>query len=163
MHLQMPWSIRVALRASVVVFLAAGLVQAAGLQSLAGTWELNVAKSRFTPGTEIKSQTRTYEVNGNEVKQSTDSVDSQGRLVHNHWVARYDGKDYPLEDNPDADTIAIKQTGELTGVTLLKKNGKVVQTVTRTLSEDGKICTFEYKGTNAKGQKIDNLLVFERR
>jgi hypothetical protein len=39
----------------------------------------------------------------------------------------------------------------------------VVQTVTRTLSTDGRTCTFEYKGTNAKGQKIDNLLVFERR
>ncbi len=163
MRLQTLSSIRVALLGSVIMFLAGGSAQADGLKSLAGTWELNVAKSRFTPGTEIRSQIRTYEIQGDEVKQSTDSVDHQGRPVHSQWVARYDGKDYPLDDNPDADTIAIKQTGELTAVTSLKKNGKVVQTVTRTLSADGKTCTFEYKGTNSKGQKIDNLLVFDRR
>jgi len=145
------------------LFFAAALVRAEGLQSLAGVWELNVSKSRFTPGTEVKSQTRIYEVTGNQVKQSTDSVDSLGRQVHNQWAARYDGREYPLEDNPDADTIAVRETGERTGVTTLKKNGKVVQTVTRTLSPDGKTCTFEYKGTNSKGEKIDNLLVFEKR
>src|SRR5919197_6299318 len=104
MRPQMPFSVpsvHLALCASAVLLLAIGAVHAAGLMSLAGVWELNVAKSRFTPGTEIKSQTRTYEVNGDQVKQSTDSVDNLGRQVHNHWLARYDGKDYPLEDNPD--------------------------------------------------------------
>lgn len=162
MRIQLPLSTRVALCASLILCMAAAPVHADGLQSLAGVWELNVAKSRFTPGTEIQSQTRIYQVNGKEVKQATDSIDSQGRHVYNHSVVHYDGKDYPLEDNPDADTIAVKETGELTAVTVLKKNGKVVQAVTRTLSPDGKTCTFEYKGTNAKGQKIDNLLVFEK-
>src|SRR5689334_4258670 len=98
------------------------------LEQLAGIWELNVAKSRFTPGTEMKAQTRLYEVKGREVKQSIDSIDGQGRAVHNSSTAVYDGKDHPLDDNPDADTIAVKQTGPLTGVTTLKKGGKVVQT-----------------------------------
>ena len=163
MSTQKPSGISAALWLSMSLFLATALTHAAGLQSLAGVWELNVSKSRFTPGTEIQSQTRTYEVNGNRVKQSIESVDSQGRHLRNTSVIHYDGKDYPLDDNPDADTIAAKETGALTAVTVLKQDGKVVQTVTRTLGADGKTCTFEYKGTNSKGQKIDNLLVFERR
>lgn len=163
MSMRLPSSVRAGLWASTVLFLATALTQAAGLEALAGVWELNVSKSRFTPGTEIKSQTRTYEVKGNLVKQSIASVDSQGRSLRNESVIHYDGKDYPLDDNPDADTISARETGERTAVTVLKQDGKVVQTVTRTLGADGKTCTFEYKGTNAKGQKIDNLLVFERR
>ncbi len=131
--------------------------------SIAGTWQLNVARSRFTPGTEIKSQTRVYEVNGSRVKQITDSVDAEGRPVHNVWTARYDGKDYPLKGNPDADTISVTPIGSLTTKSVLKKDGKVVQTVLRTLSADGQTCTFKYDGVNRQGMKIDNLLVFDKR
>ena len=154
---------RIALGFLLVSYLSVAGVRAEGLEQLAGVWDLNVARSRFTPGTEMKAQTRVYEVKGREVKQSIDSIDGQGRAVHNSSTAVYDGKDHPLDDNPDADTITAKETGPLTGVTTLKKDGKVVQTVTRTLSADGKTLTFHYQGSNAKGLKVDNLLVFEKR
>jgi hypothetical protein len=35
---------------------------------LAGTWELNLAKSKFTNIPALKSQTRTYEVTGQQEK-----------------------------------------------------------------------------------------------
>ena len=143
--------------------LSASGVRAEGLEPIAGAWELNVAQSHFTPGTEMKAQTRVYEVQGREVKQSIDSIDDQGRAVHNSSTVVYDGKDHPLDDNPDADTIAAKLTGPMTAVTMLKKDGKVVQTVTRTLSADGKTLTFRYEGSDAKGRKVDNLLVFQKR
>jgi hypothetical protein len=143
--------------------LSAAGAKAGGLEQMAGVWDLNVAKSRFTPGTEIKAQTRVYEVKGHGLKQSIDSVDGQGRAVHNGATIIYDGQDHSLDDNPDADTISAKETGPLTAVTTLKKAGKVVQTVTRTLSADGKTLTFRYEGSNAKGLKVDNLLVFEKR
>lgn len=154
---------RIALGLIFVLCLSVAGVWAEGLEQMAGTWDLNVAKSRFTPGTEMKAQTRVYEVKGREVKQSIDSIDGQGMAVHNSSTVVYDDKDHPLDDNPDADTIAVKQTGPLTGVTTLKKNGKVVQQVTRTLSADGKTLTFRYEGSNATGLKVDNLLVFEKR
>ncbi len=131
--------------------------------SIAGTWQLNVARSKFTPGTEIKAQTRVYEVKGTEVKQIIDSVDAEGREVHSTWTAHYDGQDYALEGNPDANTIAVTQIDRFTTRSILKKDGKVVQTVERKLGKDGKTCTFKYDGANAKGMKIDNLLVFDRK
>ena len=159
----LPRPLRLAVSIGVALCLAVAVAQADGLQALAGVWDLNVGKSRFTPGTEIKAQRRVYEVKGNEVKQSIDSIDAQGRAVHNQSTARYDGQEHPLDDNPDANTIAVEQTDALTGVTTLRKNGKVVQTVTRTISDDGNTLTFRYEGTNAKGQRIDNVLVFDKR
>jgi hypothetical protein len=44
-----------------------------------------------------------------------------------------------------------------------KKAGKVVITGTRTISPDGKVMTITSKGTNALGQTIDNVEVFEKR
>jgi hypothetical protein len=148
---------------SLALSLVVMTASAGNLRLLAGTWELDVARSKFTPGTEIKSQLRTYQVNGDEVEQSIDSVDPSGRLLHNHSTARYDGKDYPLDDNPDANTIVVEQSGDLTTVTKLKKDGAVVQTVTRTLAADGKTFAIHYEGRNSKGSRIDNLLYFNKR
>lgn len=131
--------------------------------SIAGTWELNIGSSTFTPGTEIKKQTRTYSVKGTEVRQVTDSIDAQGRVVHSSFKAHYDGKEYPLEGNPDADSITVTSVDAYSAKSVLKKDGKVVQTVERALSKDGKSCTFRYKGVNAAGKAIDNTLVFDRR
>lgn len=131
--------------------------------SIAGTWELNVASSTFTPGTEIKKQTRVYTIKGNEVRQVTDSIDAQGRAVHSSFKAHYDGKEYPLEGNPDANSITVTSVDAYSARSVLKKDGKVVQTVDRTLSKDGKSCTFRYKGVNAAGKTIDNTLVFDRK
>jgi ribosomal protein S18 len=44
----------------------------------------------------------------------------------------------------------------------IKKDGKVVQTLTRVVSEDGKTMTVRVKGTNAQGQPVDNVAVREK-
>ena len=44
-----------------------------------------------------------------------------------------------------------------------KRAGKVVITGTRTISPDGKVMTITSKGTNALGQTIDDVEVFEKR
>ena len=39
---------------------------------LVGTWELNVAKSKYSPGPAAKSETRTYFVVGQDIKGYVD-------------------------------------------------------------------------------------------
>jgi hypothetical protein len=39
----------------------------------------------------------------------------------------------------------------------------VVQTSTRVVSKDGKTLTLTAKGTNAKGQAVNDVLVFDKR
>ena len=43
-----------------------------------------------------------------------------------------------------------------------KKGDKVVATSTRVVSEDGKTMTVTVKGTNAQGQAVDNVTVWEK-
>jgi hypothetical protein len=46
---------------------------------------------------------------------------------------------------------------------MLKKwRWKVVQTQTRVMSPDGKTLTFPGTGTNAKGEQINNIAVYDK-
>jgi hypothetical protein len=44
----------------------------------------------------------------------------------------------------------------------LKKAGKVVQTVNRKVSQDGKMLTMTFKGTNGKGQAVNSVEIYDR-
>jgi hypothetical protein len=126
-----------------------------------GTWTLNVAKSKFTTAPPM-SDRRTYAVSGDSMKQTTDRVDSQGKSFHIESTAKYDGKDYPITGNPDADTVAVTRVDTYTAKATLKKGGKPVIHTERTVAKDGKTMTIKTKGTNARGEKIDNVLIFEK-
>jgi hypothetical protein len=128
----------------------------------AGTWELNVAKSTFSPGPAPKSLTRTFEVNGADVKYTAKGVDAAGKPTLLEYSAKYDGKDYPVTGSQDFDTISLKQVDPATSVATLKKGGKLVQTTTRVVSKDGKTLTLTVKGKNAKGQAVNNVMVFDK-
>ena len=127
-----------------------------------GTWKLNVAKSKYEPGPAPKSLTVTIEPSGQGVKVTTKGVDAQGKPIETSYTANYDGKDYPVAGQPDWDAIALKRIDATTVEMSRKKAGKVVQTVTRVVSKDGKVYTSTAKGTNGKGETINNVLVFEK-
>jgi hypothetical protein len=129
-----------------------------------GTWELNLAKSKYSPGPPPMSETRTYErFKTDGVKATFHRVDAAGKKLTITFSAMYDGKDYPYMGIPDGpDTIALKQVDAHTLEATLKSKGKVVQTSRTVLSPDGKTRTSTLTGTNATGQKIDNVVVFEK-
>lgn len=139
----------------------AARVSAQSTDPVNGTWNLNLAKSKFSTSTPT-SEKRTYEVSGDSVKQTTDRVRSQGKPLHMEFTAKYDGKDYPITGNPDADTIAVTRIDAYNTKSTLKKAGKAVIHTTRSVAKDGKTMTVKTKGTNAAGEKIDNVLVFEK-
>src|SRR5215475_10775070 len=94
----------------VVAFLAVCLVATSSLSSFAqtdpiiGTWKLNLAKSKLSPGPPPKSQTLTYEAVGQGVKVTVKGTDAEGKLIDIQSTANYDGKDYPVTGNPNWDT-----------------------------------------------------------
>ncbi len=128
-----------------------------------GTWELNVAKSKFEPGPGPQKQTRTYESDGQTVKHISKGVNAEGKATQVEYTASYDGKDHPMTGNPVADTISLKRIDDVTTEATLKKAGKVVSTTTRVISKDGKEMTFTTTGTNSKGEAINNTLVFDKK
>jgi len=138
-------------------------VSAQAADPASGTWELNLAKSKFSPGPAPKSLTRTYEVTGADVKYSLKGMDAEGKPILVEYSAKYDGKDYPVTGSPDFDAISFKRVDGGATEATLKKGGKVVQTSKRAVSKDGKTLTLTTTGTNAKGQTINNVSVFDKR
>ena len=152
----------------VVAFLALCLFATSSLSSFAqtdpiiGTWKLNLTKSKLIPGPPPKSETITYEAVGQGVKVTVKGTDAEGKPINTQYTANYDGKDNPVTGNPDWDTQAWKRIDANTGESTRKKAGKVVSTATRVVSKDGKTMTLTEKGVNAKGEKISNIIVYEK-
>ena len=147
-----------------VVFALFGIQSAAqSTDPIVGTWELNVAKSKYSPGPAPKSESRTYMIAGQDIKATSKGVDGTGKPTAGEWTVNYDGKDRPQTGNPDADALSLKRIDASTTEFTQKRAGKVVMTGTRTISRDGKVMTITTKGTNAKGQTINDMEVFEKR
>ena len=148
-----------------VALVGLAALQAAGQATdpLIGTWELNVAKSKVSPGPAPKSETRTYVMAGQDIKATSTGVDASGKPTAGEWTINYDGKDRPMTGSANADTLSLKRVDDHTVSFPQKRAGKVVITGTRTLSADGKVMTITTKGTNSKGQPISDVQVFDKR
>ena len=148
----------------VVVLALSGIQLAAqATDPVVGTWELNVAKSMYSPGPAPRSETRTYVAAGQDVRASSKGVDSTGKPTAAEWTVNYNGRDRPETGNPDADMLSLKRIDAFNTEFTEKRAGKVVITGTRSISRDGKVMTITTKGTNARGQTINNVEVFEKR
>jgi hypothetical protein len=126
-----------------------------------GTWKVNLAKSKYTPGPPPKSLTVKFEPADKGVKTTAELVNADGTASKSVYTANYDGKDYPITGSALADTVSIKWDDKhLKRVD--KKAGKVVQTFDRVVSADGKTLTIKHKGKNAKGEDVNNLIVLDK-
>ena len=129
---------------------------------LVGTWKLDVAKSKYSPGPAPKSLTLKIDAAGDGEKVVADGVRGDDTPIHVEYSAQYDGKDHPITGSPMADSVSLKRLDANTTERTDKKNGKVTQTLTRKVSDDGKTVTVTYKGADAQGQPTDTSAVFEK-
>src|SRR5712691_1989940 len=124
-----------------------------------GTWKLDVAKSKYSPGPGFKSLTLKFEVTKDGIKLTTDGVSGEGKAVHGGWVSKFDGKEVPWEGNPEADTASPKKIDDNSYENTWRKGGKVTIAVKVVVSKDGKTLTGTQTGTNSKGQAVNNTEV----
>jgi hypothetical protein len=127
-----------------------------------GNWKLDVAKSKFSPGPAPKSQTRAYKATADGIDMTYTGVAADGSAVNGKSTFKYDGKDYPITGSADFDVLSLKRIDATTIESTQKKAGKVVGTTIRSVSGDGKVMTLKSKGTSAKGQAYDNVMVFDK-
>ena len=153
-----------------IVVVVLGVVLGAGLERLSaqasdpriGTWKLNVAKSKYSPGPPPKSQTLTVEPSGQGEKVTSEVVNADGTSTTTQYTANFDGKDYPLTGSAIADMVSLKRIDARTTERTDKKGGAVAQTIRRVVSADGKTMNVTVKGKNAQGQAVSNVIVFEK-
>ena len=142
--------------------LASGVFAQSTPNSELGNWKLNVEKSKYSPGPPPKSAMITMVAAGNGVKYSSKGVNAEGKPTGQEYTANYDGKDVPLTGSLIADTTSLKRVDAQTVERVDKKGGKVVQTVRRAYAKDGKSFTATIKGTNAKGEPVNNAAFYEK-
>ncbi len=148
---------------AVVALFASGIAVAAQAPDPAvGSWNLNVAKSKFSPGPAPKSTTATISATGTTYKVVVVAVSADGAKVNWEYSANFDGKPHPVKGNPDGDMVVAKRVNATTVETTYTLKGKPTTSNSRVVSADGKTMTVTSTGTNAQGQKINNVQVFER-
>jgi ketosteroid isomerase-like protein len=127
-----------------------------------GTWNLNVAKSKFSPGPPSRSLILTVEPSGMGEKVTAQIVDGSGTRTETQYTANYDGKESPLIGAPSPTMVSLRRIDSHRTERTDTRDGKVIQTFSRVVSTDGKTMTVTVKGTNAQGRAINDVLIFEK-
>jgi hypothetical protein len=126
-----------------------------------GTWKLNDAKSKLSPGAP-KNHTVIYAAEGDKVKITVDGTDSDGKPVHNEWTGKFDGKDYPVTGDTNSDMRSYKKINDHTLDFTVKQGGKVITTGRVVVAADGKSRVVTTSGTDAKGNKVESIAVYDK-
>ncbi len=126
-----------------------------------GTWKLNEAKSKFSPGA-TKNNSVVYAPAGDMVKVTVDGVDKDGKAEHNEWTGKFDGKDYPVVGSAGYDSRAYTKVDDHKMSMTIKKAGKVVATGTIVVSADGKSRTVTTVGSDPKMTAMNNTGVYDK-
>jgi hypothetical protein len=126
-----------------------------------GTWKLNEAKSKISPGG-MKNHTVIYEASGDNVKVIVEGTDSSGKAVRNEWTGKFDGKFYPVTGDPTSDTRSYKQVNARTLTLTAKRGSKVTLTGRIVVSADGKTRTVTTTATDANGKKSHTTAVYDK-
>jgi hypothetical protein len=150
----------VSLAACCTILLSTSVVLAA--DNWLGTWKLDLAKTKYSPGPAPKSLTLKFEATPGGIKFTGDGVSAEGKPVHSMFSSKFDGKDVPYEGNPDADTASPKKIDDNGYDNTWKKGGKATITAKVVVSPDGKTITITQTGTNAKGEAVNNTIVYNK-
>jgi hypothetical protein len=121
-----------------------------------GTWKLNEAKSKLSPGLP-KNTTVVVEAAGDQVKATVDGVDADGKPTHNEWTGKFDGKDYPVTGDPSSDARSYKKVDDRTLDLAIKKDGKTTMSGQIVVSADGKTRTVTVSRADAPGKKSKSV------
>ena len=128
----------------------------------AGTWKLNPAKSRYSPGPAPKSNVITIVIASDTLKITSQGTDGSDKPTSTSYTATFDGKDNPIKGQPAYDTVSHKRIDANTTEQTRKKEGKTVQTATRKISPDGKTMTVTSRGETDSGKPLNNVAVYEK-
>ncbi|MBI4464878.1 MAG: hypothetical protein HY647_09265 [Acidobacteria bacterium] len=123
----------------------------------AGTWKLNLFKSKYSQNPPTESATMKIERFGDRVTITREGVDGQWEVT-----AQLDGQDHPVQNDRNRDTTAIKRIDEYTWEVTNKKDGKVRSSQLDLVSRDGKTLILSWKGTDEQGQPTYNIRVYEK-
>ena len=126
-----------------------------------GSWKLNEAKSKIPAGA-AKNTTVVYTAAGDSYKCVVDGTDASGKPSHNEWTGKFDGKDYAVTGDSNADMRSVQKVDAHHYKIANKKGGKTTLTGTVVVSADGKTRTLTTSATDASGKKVTATAVYDK-
>src|SRR5712691_3304775 len=146
-----------------VAVVLAGTLLAQAQESLFGTWKMNAAKSKYSPGPAPKSNIAKWEAFQGGVRLTVDVVPAKGETQHWESSGKFDGKDNPVKgNNPDGDAVAFSKIDARTYEVVTKKGGQTTVTARIVVAADGKTRITTQTGKNAQGQTVKNTMFYEK-
>jgi hypothetical protein len=132
-----------------------------------GTWQLNLSKSKFSPGPAPQSATITIEPYDKDgLKVSIELWNARGEKLSITYSPRFDGKEYPrIETGAGAvsgQTITLRRIDARTVERIAYLAGKKLTTEQWIISSDGKTRYTVQTGPDPHGQQVNNLIVWEK-
>lgn len=151
---------RTILVAATLSFAAAAATFAASAHI--GTWKLNEAKSKLSPGG-MKNHTVTYsEEKGEMIKLTVEGTDKDGKAVMWTWKGKFDGQPHKVKGSATADQIAYTMKDDHTNEMTVMKDGKTVMTGTIKVAKDGKSRVVTTTSTDADGKKHTDKAYYDK-
>jgi len=126
-----------------------------------GSWKLNEAKSKFSPGSP-KSSMVTYEATGDSVKVTIDGTSFDGKPTHTEWTGKFDGKDYPVTGDSHQTARSYTKVNDQTMKFKVTNGDKVVLSGTMVVAADGKTRTVTAQGMSADGKKVSYTALYDK-
>lgn len=143
-----------------IIVLALAVVAPAA-DPFVGFWKLNTAKSTLASPAS-RSATIKIVAQDNGYRWTFDTVGSDGKTSHMDWTGKYDGKDWPVTNDPNGDTAATKKIDANTIESIGKKGTKIVDNMRIVVSPDARTLTITQKVKDAQGKDINNTYIYER-
>ena len=140
------------------VVLAMSLGSFAAESPFSGTWKLNPAKSTLPAA---KRDVAVVDADEKGLKFNEDMVDDKDQPMKLSYVAKFDGKDYPVTGTPDVDSISYRRINAHTLKGTLKKSGKTTADLEVVVSKDGTITTVTYTDYS-QGKPVKSTAVYDK-
>ena len=138
--------------------LAAVLIAA---EPFAGTWKLNLEKTKYNTGTPPKEQTLTIAEAGSDLDVTLNGTAADGSAIMSHYtVPAQGGEGKIIESRYEA--VSGKRMGPNQREITYSKGGKAVLTAHSRVSADGKTITVNIKGADMQGKPVDAVAVYDK-
>ena len=127
-----------------------------------GTWKLNLDKSRLSPGTAPRSATLNYQQDGQNFRNTGQTIDAQGNSTTIVYMHVYDGQPHPTTGVSDYDASAYTRVDANTLIFSRFKAGRLIATGTIVVSPDAKTETVTTTGTGTTLAAATGVSVWDR-
>src|SRR5262249_38440318 len=128
-----------------------------------GTWQLNVHKSKYPPGTCPRSMIIQMEPAGNGVQYRSETTQADGRKTQAHYTADYSGTEAIVTAQAALMApVSLQRVDERTVVASYRRGMQTIATSRRAVSKNGRTMTITTVTTDKDGRSVTTVGVYDK-